>query len=73
MARLTTEQRKKMKSSEFALSGRRFPVEDKTHAEKALQLVGRAQKAGNISASEAAKVRAAARKKLGDTKAKGRK
>jgi hypothetical protein len=35
MAKLTTEERNKIPESEFALPGRRYPVEDKNHAEAA--------------------------------------
>lgn len=64
MSKLSTSERKAMPASEFAGPGRSFPVNDKVHAEKALQLVGRSEKAGNISPSAAAEVRAKARKKL---------
>ena len=68
MAKLTTKQRKKMPSSEFALiqkhdgkMEKRFPINDKEHARKALQLLPRAK---NVSSSERAKIMAKAHKKL---------
>lgn len=36
MAKLTTAARKALPSSDFALPGRRFPIEDKGHARAAL-------------------------------------
>lgn len=72
MAKLTTKQRKMMPKSEFALNQKkdgktekRFPINDKEHARKALQLL---PKAKDVSASEAAMIRAKARKKLGKKK-----
>lgn len=62
--KLTTSQRKALPSSEFAGPGRSFPVNDKVHAEKALQLAPRSEAAGNISASQAAAIKAKAKKKL---------
>jgi hypothetical protein len=35
MAKLTTEERNKIPESEFALPGRRYPIEDKAHAQNA--------------------------------------
>lgn len=39
MARLTSKGRKKIKESNFALPGRRYPVHDKSHARNALSRV----------------------------------
>lgn len=38
MARLNAKQRKALPASDFAGPGRSFPMEDKVHAEKAVQL-----------------------------------
>ena len=38
MARLTAKQRKKLPSKSFAGPGRSFPMNDKAHARKAVQL-----------------------------------
>lgn len=65
MARLSARRRKSMPASEFAGPGRSFPVNDAEHARKALQLLPRSEKAGNISPGAAAKVRARAHAKLG--------
>jgi len=39
MAKLTTAIRKKIPTGEFALPGRRYPIEDKAHARNALSRV----------------------------------
>jgi hypothetical protein len=39
MAKLTTADRKKIPTGEFALPGRRYPVEDEAHARNALSRV----------------------------------
>jgi hypothetical protein len=65
MAVLSTAARKNLPGSAFAGPGRSFPVNDRIHAEKALQLVGRSEAAGNVSASQAASIKAKARAKLG--------
>jgi len=53
MAKLTTEARKKIPGGDFALPGRRYPVEDKAHARNALARVSQFG-----SSEEKAKVRA---------------
>lgn len=39
MAKLTTKQRDKIPGKDFALPGRRYPIEDKSHARNALARV----------------------------------
>lgn len=39
MAKLTARARRRLKSSSFALSGRRYPIEDESHAQNALARV----------------------------------
>ena len=56
MATLTTARRKKLPSSDFALPGRRYPVEDKAHARDAKARASQAFNAGRLSATEKAKV-----------------
>ena len=68
MAKLTAAKRKRMPKSEFAGPGRSFPVNDPTHARLAISGATRAQRAGNISASTAASIKAKARRKLKDIK-----
>jgi hypothetical protein len=65
MGVLKSAQRNKLPDSSFALSGRRFPLVDKIHQEKALQLAPRSEHAGNITASEEMTVEHKARKALG--------
>lgn len=59
MARLTAKARKAIPSGDFALPGRRYPVEDKAHARNALARVSQFG-----SAAEKAKVRAKVRSKF---------
>ena len=39
MAKLTTKARKKIQTKNFALPGRKYPIEDKSHAQNALARV----------------------------------
>lgn len=63
--KLTSAKRKKMPKSSFAGPGRSFPISDKTHARLAISGATRSERAGNISASTAASIKAKARAKLG--------
>ncbi len=56
MATLTTARRKNLPSSDFALPGRRYPVEDKAHARDAKARASQALNAGRLTATEKAKV-----------------
>jgi len=56
MAKLTTAARKRLKPSDFALPGGRFPVEDKAHARDAKARASQSYNAGRLSATEKAKV-----------------
>ena len=58
MAKLTTKARKKIKTSNFALPGRRYPIHDASHARNALARVSQFG-----TPAEKAKVRAAVRRK----------
>ena len=64
MAVLTEKARSKLRSSTFALPGRRFPINDKTHAAVAKSYASRMYARGQLSASEKAKVDAKANSKL---------
>ncbi len=64
MAKLSAKDRAKLPASAFAGPGKSFPIEDKIHAQKALQLVGRSVKAGNTTAAQAAVIKSKARNKL---------
>ena len=69
MATLSTRSRKKLPSTKFALPGKRYPIEDKAHARNAKARASQQFKAGNLTASERAKVNRKADAKL---KRKGR-
>lgn len=70
MANLTAAKRRKMPAKSFAGPGKSFPVNDKTHARLAIGGATRAERAGNISEAQEAKIKATARAKLGDSKPK---
>jgi hypothetical protein len=59
MAKLTVAARKKIPSSSFALGGRRYPIENASHARNALARV-----AQHGTPAEKARVRAAVRRKF---------
>ena len=56
MSKLTTKSRDKIPTSEFALPGRRYPVEDEAHARNAKARAAQQKKAGRLSAADKAKV-----------------
>jgi len=64
MTVLNVAKRHKMKRSDFALAGERFPINDATHQRMAISGATRAEHAGNISAGTAAKIKAKARARL---------
>lgn len=64
MARLSAATRRRMPKSEFAGPGKSFPVNDRAHARLAIPMATRSARAGNISASTAAHIKARARAKL---------
>ena len=68
MAKLTTQTRKKLPTSDFALSGGRYPVADKAHARDAKARASQQHNAGNLSASDKAKVDRRANAVLGKRK-----
>lgn len=68
MAKLKASTRNALASSTFALPGRKFPIPDKNHARAALSGASRAEHVGNITAAQAATVRAKAKAKLGKKK-----
>lgn len=61
---LTAAKRRMMNQNAFAGPHRSFPINDATHARMAISGATRSERAGNISASEEAKIKAAARAKL---------
>jgi hypothetical protein len=66
--KLTADERKHMPAHEFAGPGHSFPINDATHARMAISGATRSEHAGNISASEAAHIKAEARAKLAKSK-----
>lgn len=71
MAVLNKAARAKMPASEFAGGGPKgskgFPMPDKTHARLAISGATRSERAGNISPSKEASIKARARAMLGDS------
>jgi len=65
MAKLTTRGRKQIKAENFALPGRRYPIQDKSHASNALARVSQ-----NGTPEEKRKVRAKVYKKYPSLKKK---
>jgi hypothetical protein len=64
MSKLKAATRRAMPKSEFAGPGKSFPINDKTHARLAIPMATRSERAGNISAGTADKIKAKARAKL---------
>lgn len=64
MAKLTAKARKKLPTSSFAGPDRSYPVQDKAHAANAKARATQAVKSGRMSASQAAKIKAKANRKL---------
>ncbi len=56
MSKLTSEARKRLPDSDFALPGGRFPIEDKAHARDAKARASQSYNAGRLSATAKAKV-----------------
>lgn len=65
MAKLSTEERKKMPKGEFAGPDRSYPVPDKSHAANAKARASQAVNAGRMSKATEAKIDAKANKVLG--------
>ena len=69
MAKLTSKERGKLKSSTFALpKERKYPINDKAHAKNAKARASEMEHKGKISASTKAKIDAKADAKLGKKK-----
>ena len=56
VSKLTTEARKKLPKSAFALPGGRYPVEDKAHARDAKARASQGYNSGRLTAGEKATV-----------------
>lgn len=71
MAKLNAAARRAMPAKEFAQPKKKgFPLNDALHQRLAIGGATRAARAGNISASEAARIKAEARAKLAKSKGK---
>lgn len=69
MSKLTTKERKKIKSSEFGLPAeRKYPMEDKAHARNAKARASQQEAKGNLSVSQKQKIDAKANKVLAKKK-----
>jgi len=69
MAKLTTKARKGLPSSDFGMpDSRKYPMPDKAHAANAKARATQQVAKGNLSASEAAVIKAKANKILGKKK-----
>lgn len=66
MSVLKAAMRKKMSSKQFAGPSKSFPVNDKVHARMAISGATRSERAGNISVGTENKIKARARKILGN-------
>lgn len=66
MAKLTTQERNSLPSSEFAGPDRSYPIENASHAQNALARVSQAENSGRIGDNLAAHIRARAKAKLGN-------
>ncbi len=64
MSKLTTEKRKELPDSKFALSGQRYPIEDAAHARNAKARSAQQVKAGKLSKADETAVDAKADKVL---------
>lgn len=71
MAKLSSAQRDKMPSKEFAGPDRSYPIPDHSHAANAKARASQAVKAGRMSESEKEKIDAKADKKLGQKPERG--
>ena len=56
MTKLTTKTRKSLFAKDFALPGRRYPIEDKAHAANAKARATQEFEAGKLSADDRAKI-----------------
>lgn len=64
MAKLTAKARKRLADEQFAGPNRTYPIPDAQHAALAKGRATQQEKAGNLSHSAAASIRAAANRKL---------
>lgn len=72
MSKLTAADRRAMPNTQFALQGKRFPINDAVHQRMAISGATRAEHAGSISAATADRIKGEARAKLHPAKPKTR-
>jgi len=73
MSLLNAARRKSMPKSAFGIPSKRaFPMNDANHARLAISGATRSERAGNISASTAERIKSEARSKLGALRKAGR-
>lgn len=65
MAKLTAKKREELPASDFALPGRRFPVQDRAHAANAKARATQMVDKGKLSPAAASRIRAKADRILG--------
>lgn len=70
MTKLTTKARKNIPTEQFALPGRRYPVEDRAHAANAKARASQQEAKGLLSSAQKEKVDSAANRVLGKKKGK---
>ena len=63
--KLTTAVRNKIATSQFAGPDRSYPIPDRAHAANAKARATQQENAGNLSAEQAARIKAKANRKLG--------
>jgi hypothetical protein len=64
MGKLSTGARKHIPASEFALPGRRYPIQDRSHAANAKARATQMEERGKLSPAQAATIRRKANAKL---------
>jgi len=60
MAKLTTKSRQSLPTKDFALPGKKYPIEDRAHAANAKARATQQFRSGHLSAEDRAKVNAKA-------------
>lgn len=65
MAKLTAERRNALPEADFALPGRRYPVQDRSHAANAKARASQQLAAGRLTSGQKARIDAKANRVLG--------
>lgn len=64
MTKLTSKERDRLPSADFAGPGRSFPIEDRSHAIAAERMAARSERAGNITPRQKSQIVAKAQHAL---------